>query len=135
MAPGPSRSAWREGGFPGNARERRLRVARRDDGRDLPRAAWLQVSFRIPFPSFLACQFAEAPGAEPWQLELWTNFPSNPLAPKFKSGGALFRGDARYEADSTNVIAGSRAVHDRGLFSCGTGRPSPLLKGFRWAGS
>ena len=74
------------------------------------------VSFRIPFPSFLLCELREAPDVEPWRLELWTGFPSNPLAPKFQSGGALFRGDVRYEADSTNVIesAGIRAQYITG---------------------
>jgi len=80
------------------------------------------VSFRIPFPSFLACQFNERPGDEPWQLTLWTDFPSNPLAPKFKSGGALFRGDTRYEADSTNVIAGIRAQYMTGTLFLRSGQ-------------
>jgi len=74
------------------------------------------VSFRIPFPSFLVCEFTEAPDAEPWRLELWTGFPSNPFAPKFESRGALFCADVRYEADSTNVIesVGLRAQYMTG---------------------
>jgi len=91
---------------------------------DFPAPHGSSVSFRIPFPSFLACEFAAAPGAEPWRLELWTDFPSNPFAPKFKSGGALFHGDIRYEADSTNVIesAGIRAQYMTGTLFLRDGR-------------
>jgi len=52
----------------------------------------------------IACEFADAPDAEPWRLLLWTGPPSNPVSPKIPSGGALLRGDVRYEANSTNVI-------------------------------
>jgi len=74
------------------------------------------VEVRVADASLLVCEFAETPGAEPWRLQLWTGPPSNLLVPKFPSGGALFRGDVQYDADSTNVIepAGIRAQYPTG---------------------
>ena len=65
------------------------------------------ASFRVPKGSNLVCEFRTAPDTEPWKLLLWTGAPSNLINPEFPSGGVLARGDVRYEAVSTNAVAGT----------------------------
>jgi hypothetical protein len=62
--------------------------------------------FKVPTGSSLVCEFLPSPGADPWELLLWTGAPTNLFTLDFPSGGVLARGDVRYEADSTNVIEG-----------------------------
>jgi hypothetical protein len=63
------------------------------------------VGVDIPGATSLACQIALANEEEPWDFLLWVDRPTNIVIPEFPSGGALVRGDVRYEVASTNAVA------------------------------
>ena len=62
------------------------------------------VQVKIPGPSTLVCDIVTVSGEDPWEFHLWTDRTTNIVIPEFPSGGALSRGDVRYETTSTNRL-------------------------------
>jgi hypothetical protein len=83
-----------------------------------------RVEFRVPKGTAMICEFVQGPGQEPWTLVLMTGLTSA-FSMEFRSAGRLFRGEARYETTSTNVIEpiGLRAQYMTGTLFLKDGRP------------